>query len=75
MRYWEGQANRPEIDPRIHARYLTETTWRNSGGKVVLSLGQLGVIMDKNVLGSLLQRIHGKSILDGLNIKIKRQKL
>lgn len=30
--------------------------------------------MDENVLGSLPQRIHGKSILDGLNIKIKKAK-
>lgn len=53
---------------------MTEATWRKSGGKVVFSLGQLGIIMDENVLGSLPQRIHGKSILDGLNIKIKKAK-
>lgn len=47
--YWQGQANRPEIDPHIYAWYLTEATWQSSGEKVVFSLGQLGIHMEKNM--------------------------
>lgn len=74
VRYWEGQANRPEIDPHIYAQYLTEKTWPKSGGKVVFSPGQLDIIMDKNVLGFLPQSIYGKWILEDLNIRIKKAK-
>lgn len=69
MWYWKGQAKRPEIHPHIYASYLTEATRQSSREKVVFSLGQLGIHMGKkNILGSLPQTIHGRSIPDGLNI-------